>query len=248
MRRFVLTGLLFACTAAGTAAAQTLEEIAQKLAEAYQKVESLSADFRTTQNISMGGMEQKMDLKGEMEMLRDGGQLKVRMEQTGQQSFAGQQQDIKMLMVSDGVNTWVLNEQGDGQKMAMKMKAEPEQAQDPKAMLEAMREAGDVKVVGDEQIDGQDTWVLEITPSGPAAQAMARQKMWFRKDIGMQVQMIGYDASGKEVMKSVVTDVKLNPSIPEDRFTFTPPEGVQVMDMTNMPEMPQQESETPETP
>jgi hypothetical protein len=70
---------------------------------------------------------------------------------------------------------------------------------------------------------------------------MARIVNYFDKKTGIGLKTVSFDEKDKAVMTSVTTDVKINADIKDDRFVFKAPEGVQVVDMSNMGEQQEQE-------
>jgi outer membrane lipoprotein-sorting protein len=56
---------------------------------------------------------------------------------------------------------------------------------------------------------------------------------WISVDSGLPVRVIGIDENGSTIMEQTYSDFQINPEIDDSIFEFTPPEGVQVNDMTN---------------
>ena len=63
---------------------------------------------------------------------------------------------------------------------------------------------------------------------------MSKMVTHYRKDCGQSVKTVTYAKDGKVTMTSVTSDVKVNPSLSDDRFVFKAPAGVEVQDMTAM--------------
>jgi outer membrane lipoprotein-sorting protein len=150
------------------------------------------------------------------------------------QSFGGQENKTEMsvTMICDGDSMYTLSTQM-GQTMATKQKPDASLGGDLKKYFEDIIAKHNVKVLPDEKIDGEACFVIEATPKDPAAAAsIAKTIMYFRKDIGINVKMVGMDKDGKEVFSNISSDFKINSDIAADRFVFKAPEGVQVMDMT----------------
>ncbi|GAF73674.1 unnamed protein product, partial [marine sediment metagenome] len=95
-----------------------------------------------------------------------------------------------------------------------------------------MKKNSTLTLLPDEKVEEQAAYVIESKPKSPGPQPMAKSKMFFAKDSGIMIKMVGLDAEGKAIMTMNVKDVKLNPEISPDRFVFKAPEGVEVMDMT----------------
>lgn len=237
---------------AATAAAETsVEEVRKAISDAYKNMKSYSADFQMTQDMSFGeGSSMKSESSGKMLWKQDGGKVYFRTEVKSKtsQNFGGQKQTMESttLSVSDGEYAYTLSDSA-GQKYAtkQKMKAE-EDILNPASMFDSFKEFGEVKVLDEDAVEGQACYVIEATAKADEGdQGMAapfvRQRVWFRKDNGLGVQMVGYDGDGKEVMKSITKNIKLNPSIDASKFKFEAPEGVTVMDMDAMPKPTGQE-------
>jgi outer membrane lipoprotein-sorting protein len=119
-----------------------------------------------------------------------------------------------------------------GQKMATKQKPEVAATGDPKELFKKMHSDNTVKMLPDEKVDGVSTVVFEVVPKDVAGSPVAKSIMYFAKDTGINVKVVGKDKDGKDVFSNMSTDIKLNTEIANDHFVFKAPEGVQVMDMT----------------
>lgn len=64
--------------------------------------------------------------------------------------------------------------------------------------------------------------------------AMFPNKMvfWMGADTGLPVKIIMVGKEGNTMMEQTYSDLEINPEIDDSIFEFTPPEGVQVMDMS----------------
>lgn len=135
-------------------------------------------------------------------------------------------QSSQTLVVSDGKHVWMQSSQA-GQTMVMKQN----QNQDPTGM-QAVREhvaQGKATVKPSETLDGESHAVLEVV-SEMGGDSM-KTTYWFNEKTGMMTKQEGqHPVAGHTVMHT--TNVKMNPSIPADKFTYTPPDGVQVLDQT----------------
>jgi outer membrane lipoprotein-sorting protein len=180
--------------------------------------------------MNMQGMSMKSE--GTIEYLIQDGKELFRMDMTMKQSMGGQEMDGSMSTIADGQFVYAVTEMM-GQKMAMKQKPDSFQgAVGGKQMFEDMKKSNELKLLPDEKVDGQATFVIEATPKSAGPRPYANSKMFFAKDSGIMVKMVGVDTGGNEVMTMKVSDVKRDPKIDADRFVFKAPEGVQVMDMT----------------
>ena len=91
--------------------------------------------------------------------------------------------------------------------------------------------------VGMENLEGEEVYLLEGQSSGGMKALtgieFGRIRAWIGVGDGLVRKKVVYDKQGEEVMVETRTNVEVNVDIPDSLFTFTPPEGVQVMDMTD---------------
>lgn len=227
----VAAGLVFA----GGARAETVDDVQKKLNDAYSKVKSYSANTKMIQDMEMSGVSIKGDNTGLIMWAKQGDKYMSRIEQKGTmtQTMAGQENKVETssLTISDGDFFYTLAEHS-GQKMATKQNIDSRATMDVKAIIEDQKEQFTLKVLPDDKVDGMECFVLEGTPKDTEGSPYATTTMWFRKADAIPSKMVGKDKDGKEVYSYHLTDIKVNEDIPADKFKFTAPEGVEVMDMT----------------
>jgi outer membrane lipoprotein-sorting protein len=247
--------------AACPALAETLEEVEKKFKESAKKLESMTANVETKTDMEMPGgmMSVKDHQKGRYAWMKKGDKIFMRTETKGESIRKMGEQEMKSKsetkMVMDGEHVWMLTDNA-GQKMCIKQNPQEGQSYDPKGMFEEWKKHYDLKLLESEKIDGKECWKIQAKPkedkkdaAGGATgmdQHMSKMIIWIRKDIGFTVKMATYGKKDKEKPMNVTTysDIKVNPDLDKKDFKFEPPEGVQVMDMTKMPQMPT----PPETP
>jgi outer membrane lipoprotein-sorting protein len=198
---------------ANVAAAETAEEVMTKIAEMNKKITAMKAHVKTVTSLENEMMKQNSVSDGNYEYLVKDGKTFLRMEAT-----------------TTGTYSYMLNDQ-DGQKTAMKMKASSDM--NPADPFAGLRDNYNVKLLPDETIDGESVYVLELTPKSADAMGGGRMLQYYRKDNGTIVKIVSFDANNKPSVTVTYSNVELNPSIGADRFVFTPPAGVEVMDMSN---------------
>lgn len=232
MAPMLLAALAFASTAV---AADSLEDVEKKLADAYGKVKSFAADTLTKQDLEMSGVKVKSEVKGRVEGLRKGDNLLFRGEMKGNMvqtmGETENKQEVDTLIVGDGEFMYSQSSFA-GQKMVAKQKFDPTAAGDTQKMFEALKKDHDLKVLADDKVDGEDCFVLEATPKTAGDNPLARQTFYFRKDCGLNVRVVGKDKSDKDIIVTQMSNVKLGADVKPDRFEYKIPDGVQVMDLT----------------
>jgi hypothetical protein len=91
-------------------------------------------------------------------------------------------------MVCDGEFIYVLSDT-DGQKTAVKVKADPSHGGYAKAMFATWRREHIVRLLPDEKVDGKECWVIEARLRNKGSNnPFPVQRCWFRKDLGLVVQ------------------------------------------------------------
>lgn len=216
-----------------------VDDVAKKIDASFDKIKSYSAKFTMVSDSDMGqGNNYHMESKATMEFLRKGdtilsrsdSQVMTIMTMDGKETKT----ESKITSASDGKFTYILSKDANGTQ-ASKSKAATLADSRPTMMFRALRQFSDITVLDDENVDGKACYVIQTkTKPQEGMPPQGRSVMYFRKDIGLSVKWMSYDANGKVTMKSLTTDLKLNASISESRFKLEIPPGVKVTDLTQM--------------
>lgn len=96
-----------------------------------------------------------------------------------------------------------------------------------------------LRYFGIENLDGEDVYVFEgkssqVEEKGLEGFKPGKIKMYIGTNDGILRKMITYDLKDNEMTAQRYKNIKLNQDIPDSTFVFTPPEGTQVVDMTDM--------------
>jgi hypothetical protein len=137
-------------------------------------------------------------------------------------------------MIFDGKYHYTLMISGQ-EKSAFKMandKSVNMNPNDGQAVFAAQRQAGDLRLLPDESVGGKACYVIETVhkSAGDEASGKAMMVTHYDKKTGVGMKTVSYDQNGKVIMTSETTEVKTGLSIPDDRFVFKVPAGVQVID------------------
>ncbi len=232
-----MTVVMSALCWAGWAAADTLESVEKSITDKVGKLNSYSMKNTFKQDMETADYSNKAEGNSTLEAQKSGETWLFRMEGTQKMTMKMGGQETKndgtSLMVCDGKFNWFLTE-NNGQKMCMKSKAEKMSNIITKEYFDEMRKTHNLKLLADESVDGKSCWSIEFSAKEPTPGGPNTMIMNFDKDTGLNLKMVGKDDKGKVIMTSTTTDVKINASIPADRFAFKVPDGVQVQDMTQM--------------
>lgn len=236
MKTRVVSVAMFLILGSALTWADTIESVEKAIIEKVAKHEGWQAKTVMKQNIESPMMKMDGDGESTFECTKRDGKWLYRMEAKNRTNMVMQGQEQKqtsnLLTVFDGTNVYTLTE-SDGQKMAMKMKADETSPIIDKAYFDALRKDHDLKLLPDESVDGKKCWVIEATPKqAPPPGMPAALTSWHDQDTGLNIKAVGKDSTGKTVMTMTTTDIKLNPKLPPERFVFKAPEGVPVVDMT----------------
>jgi len=208
------------------------EQIIANLKTKAAAVKSYQADMTTTmqmmgKNMSMRGtILVKKPKKSRTEMVTDMGSMKM-----------------EQIHVSDGKTTWIYQPK---MKLAMRIDME-------KVAAETKDKSGGEKTadisnpfqffqpesishIRTEEIDGSKACVFHGLPGKSDVQKMpfapAKIELWIGADDGLVRKTVFFNEEGKEMMSQSYTNIRLNIEVADSQFDFTPPEGVQVADMT----------------
>ena len=212
--------------------AQVPDQRMAALEKKAQDVKSYSADMSMTidvmgnKMVTTGSFIYKNPEKTKMETEMDMGGMKM-----------------KQIIVSDGKTAWTYQ---PAMNMVTKIDMEKVKAESQGEMPEKIGSDiskafngltdGSISYVRSDTADGVKVSVFQGTPEIKEAPNMpfkpAKIEIWVGDDDGLARKMIMYNDEGKEMMTQSYTNVKLNVPVDDSIFEFTPPEGAQVMDMT----------------
>jgi len=118
---------------------------------------------------------------------------------------------------------------------------------DLRKVIEAMKQVCSLKLLGPGTVAGRPTTRLEATFKAEALGKMPEmmknavpRKMVMDWDnaTGMPIGMKAINAKGKVMMRMAATEIKVNQGLDRSLFTYKPPPGVTVRDMTKQLQMP----------
>ena len=90
-----------------------------------------------------------------------------------------------------------------------------------------LRSAYTVRLLGQEPVNAQPTWHIELTPkSSEMAQTFPKIELWISTASGMALQQKLYDKGGKDYHLATYTNMKLRSDIPDSDLKLDLPKGV----------------------
>lgn len=105
-------------------------------------------------------------------------------------------------------------------------------------MLQRGLDAFDIEVLGEEQIAGQNTWKLRLTPASDTQQQLQLDRvvqvtMWVDEELALPLR-IDVDASDMGRALFEVRSLDIDSDLSADLFTFTVPEGAEVVNVAEL--------------
>ncbi len=90
-----------------------------------------------------------------------------------------------------------------------------------------------VTLLGEENIDGRTTYLLEITPeeTDGYSELLYKTKIWVDQETWMPLKYEIYSGNGNLTMKLEILDLKVNTGIPDSEFKFEVPTGAKILDL-----------------
>jgi outer membrane lipoprotein-sorting protein len=93
-----------------------------------------------------------------------------------------------------------------------------------------------IALVRTEDLEGKKAYVFAGVPGEPNLPKMpfdlAKVEVWIGADDGLVHRVTMLNTQGKEIMSRTYSNIQVNVEAADSLFEFTPPPGVQVMDMT----------------
>ncbi|HWL95054.1 MAG TPA: sigma-E factor regulatory protein RseB domain-containing protein [Phycisphaerae bacterium] len=218
--------------------AEDFKAVKKAIHDKISKLESFSYKMHSTQDMNNPSYQSKTVSDAAIEYVRKGGKVLYRTEMNTKMDVkmgdTEQKTDMKMIAVHDGEYTWSYSE-NNGQKSATKQKGDPAAAMNPFDALTSFKESEKmfaIKALPEEKVDGKACWVLEMMPKDESMkQFTGRTLAYYDKETGISLKIVAHDPQGKVMSTTTMTELKTNPSISPDRFKFTPPAGVEVMEI-----------------
>ena len=208
------------------------EEIVARLKSKAESVQSGRADLKMT----MSMMGQKVSMSGTMLF------QKPRRSRTEITMNLGALK-LEQIVIADGTTVWTYQPtmkmvtRIDLQKLtaATGMEKAAQKNSDIAQPFQGLQSES-IRLLRTEEKDGKKVYVLEGTPDTSELPDFpfkpAKIQIWVGDESGLLQKMVMLDAQGNEMMSQIYENIEVNVDVPAEQFEFTPPEGVQVMDMT----------------
>jgi outer membrane lipoprotein-sorting protein len=206
----------------------TAEEIVAKM----QEVEASIEDAHAVVEFSVQTPEKGVDLAVEM-WEKSPNKFRAEVLEASADDLVG------TVSVTDGQQVWMYNPSENEALVGRVGEFGVDEPLDPRRMIELMEEGiqqvldiCDVELVGEEDVDGAATYVLEFTPKeGEEVSSLPVEgtgTLWVEQErwIALQAQ---FDGGSLGQGRMYVRSFEFNVGVADDRFQFEVPEGVEVI-------------------
>jgi outer membrane lipoprotein carrier protein len=207
-------GLLLVCVALASAvtlrAGDTAQDVLDRVHSRYEQMNDAEVRFVQKAKFPMAKLEQEIS-----------GTLLFKKSNKYRVEFEGQ------LVVTDGETVWSYSAQNN-QVLIDRFKLD-ERSLSPEKILTAAPEDYAATLVSREKAAHGDVFLLKLVPREPAT-LLKSMKLWIHEADWLihKVEMV--DQHGKETTYQV-NSFKTNIGIPDSRFTYQVPAGIEVVDL-----------------
>jgi len=209
---------------------ETVDAIIKEIGEKREAVQSYRS--RVTQKMQMMGATMTMETEEWSSGKKSRREMTNSMMPTGKTIAIGNEQVLWTYMPTMKMVQKMDMQRVKEAKESMK-KDEPESESNSFHSMDKET----IQYLGRELWEGEEVYLFKgesaKIPEALKQLQMERVEIWIGVEDGLVRKKLGYDGQDKEVMTEIRTDIQVNPSLPDSLFIFTPPEGVQVMDITD---------------
>ncbi len=210
MNRAVGFLMLALVTFSNISVAENAQEVLEKVKKKYDAIKDAELKFSQQTKFEMSKLEQ--NISGTLFIKKEN---KYRVEAEGR------------LIVTDGITVWSYSP-SNNQVLIDKFKLD-ERALTPEKVLAAAPKDYIASVVGNEKISKIETQVLTLVPKDEDSM-VSRMKLWVDESTWLIKKVEIIDVNGKQTVY-IVNDIKVNIGIPDSRFTYQVPSGVESVDL-----------------
>jgi len=228
----------------GLTGGETLEQVQAKIMDVWAKADAYSATVILSGKMKQKGMDMGLSGGASLDYLKKDAKAMFRLEGSVSVTGLPVPMETTLLLVGDGATAYVqFNMMGNQTVMKAPMPPSTELTPDvAKMFFEKLKTEMDMRLLREEPLDGQPAYVFDMTPKpgsemasslAKTGQDLGKLKVYFTKDFKSQVRCAVLDKSGAPAFTLSLKDINFQPSLSADRFTFKPPAGVEVIDMSN---------------
>lgn len=217
---------------APAASTRPLESIEQELLEKWDGIQSFTA--KVTTKADRQGPEAADHLTGQgfYECMKKDGKLLARFEVVNRIVRKDEVAELmrderKVVTVLDGESLYVYTE-GGGMPTAHRYPAKSDQIIQlgGRHLFNQLHQLNELEVLPDETIDGRAVYVIGGIPKDTGGRAT----YYFDQQTGIMVKLFMEHQPTNSSRSIAIGEVKIDPELDDERFTFTVPEGVPLIE------------------
>jgi outer membrane lipoprotein carrier protein len=218
MRKLIYIAAIALASVPATAPAQSAQDIIDRAATAYARLNSMKAEFRQTLTNPLTGSTQTST----GQILRKKPNLLSITFNTGDR------------VAADGSTIWAyLPSSVPGQVIKMPYKGSGVGSVDlADQFLNSPRARYNATLAGTATIGGRPTHAVTLVPKRQSS-SFNRGKVWI-DDVDYSIRQIEVEGASGLTRRVVITSFTPNPSISQSAFRFSPPKGVKIVDQESL--------------
>ncbi len=186
-------------------------EVLEKVQEAYSNIEDASASFTQTVSLKYAKIEQTYT--GTV-MMKKGNKYRI--------------ESQEQILATDGATVWMYSPVNK-QVLIDSYKENPDSFS-PERFLVGLPQNFRAALVDDTGGDVHAAYILKLSPKSGVAKYLKSLKVWI-DDADWSIRGVEYIDINETRTFYTLKDVRFNTGIPDERFTFTVPEHVEVVDL-----------------
>jgi outer membrane lipoprotein-sorting protein len=209
--RIIFLLLLFNLFSIYSLCAADADDIVKKVQKKYQSAKTIRIQFKETARFKLTGTASEVNA-----ILQMKGKDKFRLESEDQ------------VLVNNGETFWRFNKL-DSQVLVDYAKKDEQEVLLNNFLYE-IKDHYFAQIVEETKEKGAKIYVLRLTPK-PAEQSIFTSiKVWI-KDKSWEIERLVYTDYNDNETEYQIDRIDFNPDLAESTFTFSPPEGIQVIDL-----------------
>lgn len=205
-----LCAILLASANVASAQAETAQEVLERIRKRYDTIKDAELKFSQHTTYEMSKLQQHLS-----------GTLFIKKNNKYRVEFADR------LVVTDGVTVWSYNP-AQKQVLIDHFKLDPNVVTPEKLLTTAPTDYY-ASIIGTENVGTIRTRVVKLVPKDDNA-AVRSMKLWVDEASWLIRKVELADVGGKQTVYTV-QDIRVNVGIPDSRFTYQIPEGVEAVDL-----------------
>lgn len=219
----------------GSPATGSLEEAETNIVARFNAIQSLAATIVSEESQSEGAKKTSVTITRQIEWMRKGASFLYRAQNQTilfqSDAHGTSRRETTSTTVSDGASVVQLTDQ-DGTVSATRQKADVTVTPDVSAMFAVLRKDSTLKRLPDVKVGLDDCYAIQVVPKEKKGSDILQTMIYFRKDIGLDVRTVVYGKDNQPIYTSTTSAVRLNPTLPPDRFLVVLPDGVELKGQT----------------